>query len=84
MHRRQGFERRHVGLGLAHNANGQLGLCQVVPPLRPGFLEGASDETLKALVRQTVVVLHLGQTRSPGQELVNGSRHFRQRRALAS
>ncbi len=28
--------------------------------------------------------LHLGQTRSPGQELVNGSRYIRQRRALAS
>jgi hypothetical protein len=28
--------------------------------------------------------LHFGQTRSPDQELVNDSRHFRQRRGLAS
>ncbi len=84
IHRRQGFGRRHVGLGLAHSANGQLGLCQVVPPLRPGFLEGAPDETLKALVRQVAEDLHFRQTRSPGHELVNGPRHMRQRRDLAS
>ncbi len=33
--------------------------------------------------RQTVVVLHFGQTRSPGQELMNGLWHMRQRRDLA-
>ncbi len=34
--------------------------------------------------RQTAEDLHFGQTRSPGQELVNGSRHIRQGRDLAS
>ncbi len=33
--------------------------------------------------RQTVVVLQLGQTRSPGHELVNGSSHIKQRRTFA-
>ena len=34
--------------------------------------------------RQTDDFLQLGQTRSPGQELTNGSRHMRQQRDLAS
>ncbi len=34
--------------------------------------------------RQFVLDLQLGQTRSPGQELTNGLRHFKQRRCLAS
>ena len=72
------------GPSLTGNLNGNLGLCQLVPSLRPGFLKGAPDDPLEGLVRQTAEVLHFGQTRSPGQEFVNGSRHMRQRRALAS
>ena len=34
--------------------------------------------------RQFAWYLQLGQTRSPGQELTNGSRHFKQRRVLDS
>ncbi len=60
------------------------GLRQLVPSLRPGFLMGAPDDPLKGLVRQTAEDLHFGQTRSPGQELVNGLRHMRQGRDLAS
>ena len=34
--------------------------------------------------RQTDEDLHFGQTRSPGQELVNSARHFRQGRVFSS
>ena len=72
------------GPGLTGGLNGNLSLPQLVPSLRPGFLKGAPDDPLKGLVRQTAEDLHFGQTRSPGQELVNDSRHFRQRRAFPS
>ncbi len=64
--------------------DGQLGLRQFVPPPRAGLFEDTANDPLEVLVRQTAEDLHFGQTRSPGQELMNGSRHFRQRRALAS
>jgi hypothetical protein len=59
-------------------------LRQLVPPPRAGLFENTANDPLEVLVRQTAEDLHFGQTRSPGQELVNTSRHIRQRRALAS
>ncbi len=82
-HGSQSIRGVHVGPNLTGGLNGNLGLRQLVPSLRPGFLKGAPDDPLEGLVRQTIVFLQLGQTRSPGHELVNGSRHMRQRRDLA-
>ena len=59
-------------------------LRQLVPPPRAGLFENTANDPLEVLVRQTAEDLHFGQTRSPGQELVNDSRHFRQRRGFSS
>jgi hypothetical protein len=74
IHRRQGFGRRHVGPALR----------QLVPPPRAGLFENTANDPREGFVRQTAEDLHFRQTRSPDQELVNDSRHIRQRRALAS
>ncbi len=74
LHRRQGFGRRHVGPGLR----------QLVPSPRAGLFEDTANDPIEGLVRQVAVVLQLGQTRSPGQELVKRLWHMRQERDLAS
>ena len=63
--------------------SGRAGV-QLVPPPRAGLFENTANDPLEGFVRQTAEDLHFGQTRSPDQELVNGSRHIRQRRGLAS
>ncbi len=70
-------------MGLANAASLLLGRL-LLNGRRRSYLKGAPDDPLEELVRQTAEDLHFRQTRSPGQELVNSSRHIRQRRAYSS